>query len=128
MGNSTALETVTRLLYGVRCMLAHSKYEKTFLQPHGALSDFPDQSMFLNQVDGSDPMAAEQFYTFYTRAEAVYEKSPELVLQIYYCDIVNLQRLILQMASRLHNTVVKLIEKHYGGLHVWNTVPSPDSY
>ena len=118
--NPKALETVTRLLYGVRCVLAHSKYAKTFL--HGALSDFPDQSVFLKQMVGSDPLAAEQFYTFYTRAESVYKKSPEVILQIYYCDILNLQRFILQMASRLHNTVVKLIEDHYGGLHVWKSV------
>ena len=123
VNNPTALETVTRLLYGVRCVLAHSKYEKTFL--YGALSDFPDQSVFLKQMDGSDPLAAEQVYTFYTRAEAVYEKSPEFIIQIYYCDIVNLQRFILQMASRLHNTVVKLIEDHYG-LQVWNMLPFPE--
>ena len=42
-------------------------------------------------------------------------------LRIYYCDIVNLQRLILAMTARLHNTVVKLIKDQYG-LPVWETV------
>ncbi len=118
LGNADALENVTRLLYGVRCVLAHSKHERTF--DSDALSHFPDQSVFLEQMGGSNP-ASNQFYSFYTRAEAVYKKELDC-LQIYYCDIVNLQRFIMQMVIRLHNTVVTLIKDHYG-LPVWKMVP-----
>ena len=123
MDNAESLETIAKLMYGVRCVLVHPKNDKTF--NIGALSDFPDESTFSKQMGRSDPRATRQFYTFFTRAEAVYRKSAESNrLQIYYCDIVNLQRYILLVAARFHNTVVKLVENHYQ-LRVWQSVQVP---
>ena len=123
LDNAESLETIAKLIYGVRCVLVHPKNDKTF--NYGALSGFPDESNFSKQMGRSDPRATRQFYTFFTRAEAVYKKTAEPNrLQIYYCDIVNLQRYILLVAARFHNTVVKLVEKHYQ-LHVWQMVQEP---
>ncbi len=41
--------------------------------------------------------------------------------EILHCDVVNIQRLVCLLASRFHNTIVELIEEHYG-LHIWNEV------
>lgn len=118
--NQEALMTLTRLIYGVRCVLVHPKSEKTFV--HGALEKFPDHSLFSQQMGRSEKLAVNQFYTFFQRAEAAQKAGDTSHLQIFYCDIVNLQRYILAIAARLHNTVVKLVEDEYG-IKVWDLLP-----
>ncbi len=125
IGNPSALKTITQLLHGVRCILAHSKCGRTFST--GVLSEFPSKESFLEQMAGSNPTAAdkstaEQFYSLYERADAVNNNTTQPNrLNIYYCDVLNLQHFILKLSSRLHNTVVRLIKDHYT-VRVWDLV------
>ncbi len=121
IGDPNALESITRLFYGVRCVLAHSKCDRT-MSGNGILSGFPSEEVFKEQLVGSDCMVSEQFYSLYKRADALYRKTTSLNhLKLYHCDVMNLQYFILKLASRLHNTVVRLIKEKYQQL-CWTLV------
>ncbi len=115
---AAALKTLARLLYGVRCMLAHTNHSKTFGKT-GALYDFPKKERFKELMGDSNPEAVDQFYNLYSRAEAVKVKQAKGVRdgsihpQIFHSDIVNLQRFIIVVAHRFHNTVAELVKNRY---------------
>ncbi len=122
--NREALIAITRLIYGVRCVLVHSKHNQTFEASGGALYNFPDKIAFFDLLGGSNENAKKQFYSLYERVLTMHtNKSRTVGDEILHCDVVNIQRLILLLASRFHNTVVELIEEHYG-LHIWDEVES----
>lgn len=117
-----ALITITRLIYGVRCVLVHSKHDQTFDQSGGALYEFPDKEAFFALLGGSNENAKKQLYSLYERVSSMHaNKSRKDGDEILHCDVVNIQRLVCLLASRFHNTIVELIEEHYG-LHIWNEV------
>ncbi len=56
---AAALKTLVRLLYGVRCMLAHTNHSKTFGKT-GALYDFPKVERFKELMGESNPEACSR--------------------------------------------------------------------
>ncbi len=123
INDPNGIQILVNLLYGVRCVLSHSNHRKTF--EHGIFSEaeFKDKPLFLKKMGKSDLEATEELYSLYTRAKDVYTEKTS-TFQIYYSDIVNIQRVITLLVSRFYNTIVRLVQKHYD-LCLWEMIDPP---
>ena len=105
-----AYVTITKLLYGFRCMLAHSNGSKTF---RSTLKKFPTEAEFMKLMhEDSSSHAIKQFYELYKEANKA-NKGEISSCYPWFCEVVNLYRFIVVMVHRLHNVVVRVFQTEY---------------
>lgn len=90
------IDNVVRLHYGARCAFSHGNNKRTF-QPGGALHNFPDETVFKQQI-GEAP--ASQLYTIYKYAEKYGKKA-----RLHYYDLLNSQRFFHALAFRMFGAI-----------------------
>lgn len=125
IANHNALIDMTRLLYGVRCIVAHGKSEGmlTITQKGGALYKFPTLENFKEELgNNSSSILVESFYNLFQQAKDKQNGAPHF--KMCNSDVVNVQRFILAIASRFQNTIRGIFYEYYG-VTIWERVEEP---
>ena len=118
--NNESLNAILRLYYGARCVFAHGKSEKTFRK--GVLRDYP-QAQDIEDREGNTAAIKEKTGVNWEIAERlaglyynvnVYKHDA----YVSYAAVVNLQRFIMVLSSRLFFAISKILFDEYN-LKVW---------
>jgi hypothetical protein len=105
----TTLRAILNLYYGVRCVLAHGKSEKTFTS--GALKDFnPSELKVPNE-------AKEQLHDLFTRI-----KSDRSHAQIDYHTLLNAERFLGRMARAMMLAIAEYFHNEFNVI-IWGFDP-----
>ena len=115
--SAEALCCVSRLYYGACCIFAHGRKEPT-LGKRGVLHEFPKTEGALGSILGEDtnyPVVSDLFYLY----KSVKDQGRNASIRFYY--IVNLERYMALVGSRLYNAIGKLVSDHYG-VTIWDKV------
>ncbi len=111
-----ALNDITRLYYGLRCVYAHGGN----LEKHQILKDFPEESDLSNSLGDQQKKIAKRLCGLYS-CIAEHGRSA----RINYLHLVNLQRYLMVLALRLFQAIRRAIYDMFGQ-RLWGYDPSRD--
>ena len=125
IANPKALVDMTRLLYGIRYILAHGKSEGTLTitERGGALHEFPELEAFRGELgENTSTELIDAFYHLFQRAQE--KQNGSIHFKMSNADVVNVQRFIFTIASRFQNAMQGIFYEYFGVM-IWDKVEEP---